>query len=194
MKTIKRNLLVVVFMLGTLVNYANEKKDFNFIKNSKKVRVEFNNVKIGHSLIIKDNSGYILYEEDINKKGQLTKFFDFSSLKDGHYIIELNKDFEILTKPFFIKSKKVIFDKTSEELIFKPVIRTKENLVYLSKISFDEKPLKVTISYKDSEIYSETIDAKNLINRVYKLNKSEKGNYRLDIKTNGRLYSKNFKI
>ncbi|MDP5105836.1 MAG: hypothetical protein NWQ31_06670 [Polaribacter sp.] len=47
MKTIKNRVLVVVFMLVTLCNYANNVKDFNEIVNAKKVKVVFDNVKKG---------------------------------------------------------------------------------------------------------------------------------------------------
>ena len=51
MKTNKKLVLVVVFMFGTLFNYANNDKDFNRIVNAKKVRVAFKNVKKGTILM-----------------------------------------------------------------------------------------------------------------------------------------------
>ncbi|TVZ56565.1 hypothetical protein OD91_1854 [Lutibacter sp. Hel_I_33_5] len=194
MKTIERKILVVVFMLGTLFNYANDKNDFIYTASSKKVKVVFKNVKKGHTLTIKDESGFTLHTENVIAQGNLTKFFDFSSLKDGNYKIELNKDFEILIKPFKVNSNQVNFYKNLEESILKPVIRNEKNLVMISKISFDKTPLKVILYYKDAIIYNETLTNDKIINRVYKLDEKEKGNYSLVILNNNRSYVKNFKI
>ena len=54
MKTIKRRVLVVVFMLGTLFNYANNEKEFNKTIDAKKVKVVFKDVKKGQLLSVKD--------------------------------------------------------------------------------------------------------------------------------------------
>ena len=52
MKTIKRKLVVVVFMLGTVFNYANNTKEVSRLIETKNVKVEFKNVKKGHTLTI----------------------------------------------------------------------------------------------------------------------------------------------
>ncbi|WP_298779138.1 hypothetical protein [uncultured Polaribacter sp.] len=193
MKAIKRKVLVVVFMLGTLINYANNETEFTNV-NAKKVRVVFNNVNKGHFLSVKDKNGYILHKEEVTKTGKLTKIFDLSSLIDGSYEIELNKDFEIVIKPFQVTKNKVIFNKELENVIFKPVIRNKENVLMISKITFDNEPIKVELFYNDNSIYTETIHSNKIANRTYKLDKKLKGDYKVVITNNGRSYFNNFKI
>ena len=143
MKTNKKLVLVVVFMLGTLFNYANNDKDFNRIVNAKKVRVAFKNVKKGNQLTIKDLKGNQLHSQIVFKEGNLNTFFDLSSLKDGKYTVELNKDYEIIVKTLEVKDSKVIFNKNSRKVIFKPVIRNQENVLMTSKISFDKEPIQI---------------------------------------------------
>ena len=94
---IKTRVLVVVFMLGTLVNYAND-KDVNNVIHAKKTKVVFKGAKKGHQLKIKDSNGILLHVENVNIEGNLIKFFDFSKLQDGDYTLELEKDFEIIIK------------------------------------------------------------------------------------------------
>ena len=94
MKTIKRKVLVVVLMLGTLLNYANNTELENEL-NTKIVKVVFKGAKKGNQLKIKDDKGEILHTEYVNKQGNLIKLFDFSKLEDGSYTLELEKDFEI---------------------------------------------------------------------------------------------------
>ncbi len=193
MKTIKTKVLVVVFMLGAIVNYANS-KDVNNVLNAKKIKVVFNDVKKGHLLTIKDNDGIILHSETVSRAGLLDKVFDLSFLNDGKYTMELNKDFEIIVKTLVIKNNKVIFNENSKNVIFKPVIRNEENVLMISKIAFDKKPSKISLYYNDEIIYSETVKSEVLLNRVYKLDQEAKGDYQVVIYNNNRSYLHNFKI
>lgn len=193
MKTIKKTVLVVVLMLGTLVNYANN-SEWNNALDAKKVRIVFKGAKKGSQLKIKDNSGLILHQEDVNRAGGFIKYFDFSGLKDGYYTLELEKDYEIIIKSINVKDKKVLFDGDSESKIFKPVIRNKNNRLMITHIALNKEPLKVEIFYNDQIIYSETINEDLLIERVYKLDEEIKGDYRVVLTNNKRNYSKGFQI
>ncbi|WP_397444787.1 hypothetical protein [Polaribacter sp. R77954] len=194
MKTFKKRLvLVVVLMLGTLANYANDKEVNNNL-NAKKTKVVFKGAKKGEQLTIKDHKGVILHLENINKAGNLIKFFDFSKLDDGMYTLELEKDFQIVIKTIHIKGDKVIFDEEAKKVIFKPVVRNEENRLMISKIAFDALPLKVLLYYNDEIIYSEVLQSDTIINRVYKLDENVKGEYTVVIKNNGRNYINEFKI
>lgn len=193
MKTLKKRLVVVVLMLVTLVNYSNDKK-VNVELNAKKTRVVFKGTKKGQQLTIKDNNGVILHLESVNKEGTLIKLFDFSKLNDGDYTLELEKDFEIIVKTLKVKNNKVIFDKKAEKVIFKPVVRSINNRILVSKIAFDKKPLKVAIYYNNDEIYSEVLKSDTIINRIYKLDEKVKGDYSVVITNNGRNYLSEFKI
>ena len=194
MKTIKRKLVVVVFMLGTVLNYANSTKKFSPPVETKKVKVEFKNVKKGHTLTIKDKQGNILHSENATKKGNLTKVFDLSSLKDGVYSIELHKDFRILVKPFKVASHQVIFRKNLEKVIFKPIIRAKEDLIFISKKASDKEPVKIIIYYNDNPIHTEVITNELHVNRIYKLDPKEKGTYRAVVFSNKKSYAKKFTL
>ena len=194
MKTIKRKILVVVFMLVTLFNYANNKNDFNETVNADKVKVVFENVKKGQQLIIKDENGLQLHSETISEQGELTKFFDFSPLNDGLYTIELNKEFVVVIKSVEIKGKKAIFIKDAEKVIFKPVIRNIENLVLISKINFDKKPVKIALYFNGEVIFSETVKDENLLNRAYRLENEIKGDYKVIVSSNDKSYTNEFKI
>jgi hypothetical protein len=194
MKTIKRKLVVVVFMLGTVFNYANNTKEVSRLIETTNVKVEFKNVKKGHTLTIKDKQGKILHSENATKKGNLTKVFDLSSLKDGMYSIELHKDFRILVKPFKVASHQVIFEKNLEKVIFKPIIRAKEDLIFISKKALDKEAVKIIIYYNDNPIHTEVITNALQVNRIYKLDPKEKGTYRAVVYSNKKSYTKNFTL
>lgn len=193
MKTVKRNVLVVVLMFGTLVNYANN-TEFSNILNANKVRVEFKDAKKGHQLKIKDANGVTLHSENVIRKGDLIKTFDFSQLNNGNYTLELNKDFQIIVKSIKIEDGKVFLNDISNKVIYKPVIRNEKNRLMISKISFDKKPLQVDLYYNNEIIYSETVNGNDVLNRVYKLDEAKTGSYRVVVNNNGRNFVNEFKI
>lgn len=196
MKANKKSfVLVVVFMLGTLLNYANNNaKGINKTINAEKVKVAFKNVKKGHELTIKDDKGVQLHSEIVSRRGLLTKVFDFSSLKDGKYTIELDKDFEIVVKTLEIKNNKVIFNEDSKSVFFKPVVRNDDNLLLISKLGFKKEPLKIALYFDDAIIYSETVKDEASLERVYKLDEKLKGDYKVVITDTKSSYTHDFKI
>jgi len=191
MKTTGRKLLVaVVFMLGTLSNYANVG---GISKSTKLVKVIFENVEKNHNLIVKDSQGIILHKENISKDGHLEKIFDFSSLKDGAYEIVVDKDFEILVKTFEVKGNQILFKNSTEKTIFKPVIKNKEDKVLISRINFDRSPLAVSIYYNNQVILEEVLKSeKSVINKAYKLDKNLKGTYKVIVSNKEKSSTKEF--
>ncbi|MDN3621039.1 hypothetical protein QWY81_16350, partial [Polaribacter undariae] len=81
-----------------------------------------------------------------------------------------------------------------DEKIFKPIIRTEGDLLLVSKINFNNEPLKVTIYYNDEVVLSETISGDRLLKRVYKLSEKEVGAYKVVVSSDERTYSKEFNI
>lgn len=188
----KRKVLIIVFMLVTFINYANN-SDFENGFDASKVKVEFNHVKKGHQLSIKDEKGVTLHSENIKKQGKLVKTFDFSELENGNYTLELDKDFEIVIQSVTIKNNKVTFNEAADKIIFKPFIRNKENKLMITRNNFDKKPLEIDIYYNGEIIYSETANSDVILNRVYRLNKEIKGDYLVIVRNNGRNYVNRFK-
>ncbi|APZ45973.1 hypothetical protein BW723_06550 [Polaribacter reichenbachii] len=193
MNTLKKTILVASLMLGAFTNFANNTKSDNTL-NASKVKVVFNEVKKGQQLTILDMNGVVLYTENVAETGKLIKTFDFSQLNDGDYFLELEKDFQIVVKSLKIENNKVVFYEDTKKVILKPVIRTENNLLMITSFAFDEKPLEVVLYYNNEIIYSETIEGDSVLNRVYKLDKKVKGNYKAVVKNNGRNYSNDFKI
>ncbi|MFT5257323.1 MAG: hypothetical protein ACI8VJ_000453 [Polaribacter sp.] len=194
MKTTLKKYLIVALMFGTLINYATEKNNAINVIDGKKVKVEFTAVKKGQVLSIKDANGSIIYNYIIETPGNYSKTFDLTALKNGRYTTELEKNFEIIIKPFFVENGLVTFLTQNTKTIFKPIIRTAENLVFISKMSFDNEAIKITLYYEGAVIYSETIKEGKELERIFRLLKTKKGDYRVAINSKKRGYSKSFKI
>ena len=191
--SIKKNLLVAL-MFGTLLGYAKENPSPTNLVGGKKVKVEFKTVKKGQTLKIKDENGTTIYEQTIQNSGVYSKIFDLTALKDGIYTTELEKDFEIVLKKIEVKNGNVKFLEKENAKVFKPVIRNEGDLILISKITFNKQPVKVILYYENEVVLSETLKGEKLVNRVYKLSKIYRGDYKVVINTDNRNYIKNFDI
>ncbi|AQS94703.1 hypothetical protein BXQ17_11735 [Polaribacter sp. BM10] len=191
--TIKKYLVVVVMMLGTLMNYANVNSNSIDVVKGKKVRLEYRTVKKGHTLSIKNENGTVIYTQVIKNTGSFSQIFDLSKLEKGNYTTELEKDFEIIVKYFTVNEGEISFN--DEKTIFKPVIRAEDDTVYVSKITFDNEPVKVELYYENEIIFSETVtNTEDVLSRVYKVSKEIKGDYKVVIKSDNRSYEQDFNL
>ncbi|WP_298237115.1 hypothetical protein [uncultured Algibacter sp.] len=193
--------ILMVALLATVMGFAKE-ASFTIKNESDRTSLALLNVKKGNLLSIKDANGLILYKESIKTSGTYTKGFDLTSLPDGSYFFELDKDVEIRTIPFNVKSNTVVFDKEKAIVSFKPIIKIDGDMVYISKLALDYEPLKIKLyvendSYLSNNyklIYSEEIKDIQTIERVYKLDKTVPGNYKIIIFSEGREFAEHFKI
>lgn len=199
-KEVKKG-IVLITMLSAILSYAN-----NPVAIEKTVEIEnttllINHVKQGQQLVIKDYYGIVLYKELIETSGVYSKGFDLTALPNGDYYFELDKDMEVQIIPFKVYLNKVEFLKDKESKFFKPVIRFKDNKVILSRLSFENKPLEVKIYYDNNSgygdyemIHSEKFKETKIIERIYALDKTKKGNYRVVVKTEGRAFTESITI
>jgi len=193
MKNLIKRSLVFVVLFTALLGRANDISSLRNIKDEKTTMLTLVDVKKGNQLFIKDVFGLVLYKEAIKDSGEFVKGFDLTSLPDGEYYFELDRDLEIRIIPFHVKMKSVEFNKEMETIVHKPYITIKDNHVLVSKLSLDKQPLEVKIYYDYNTgsydlIHSETVENMMNIQRVYRLLKNEKGNYKVVINSEGRSF------
>jgi hypothetical protein len=192
MKTTIRKSLLVALMFGTLTSYATGTVLTE--SNSIEEKVTLSNVKKGQRWSIKSLKGKVLHEEIIKSNGSFNKNFDFTSLENGYYTLEVNKDFQIDITPFTIVSGEAMFHKKAEKTIFKPVVRTDKNRVLISKLNFETNALRVVIYYENEIIFKETVKGGDVLRRVYALQENKKGDYKVIMKANDRTYINEFSL
>jgi len=191
MKTvIRKSLVLVVLFLATTVSYGNEISGNTNDGKGVTTNLTFNDVTKGSVLLIKDNYGLTLYKELIEKSGKYTKGFDLTSLPNGDYYFELNKDVEITVLPFKVRESVVTFDKTREVKSFKPVVWLNNDKVFISKIVFEDEFLEIEIlSDSNERILLEKVKRKeNVLGKIYDFSTSAKGTYTIIVKSNGRRF------
>ena len=135
-----------------------------------------------------------MYSETIERNGTFAKRFDFSALTDGSYTLELDKDFEIIIKPFIVQSKNATFLRNNESVVFKPVVRTENNQLLISQISLDAEPLKLELYYNGVRIFKDQIEGDKILSKVYRLSAQEKGDYYLSMSSGERSFVQSFEL
>jgi len=196
MKNLTKKSLIILGLFTSLLSYANDEHKTINEKEPKVTNVSFKNVKLGSMLSIKDINGLVIYKESIVKKGEYSKGFDLTALPNGDYYFELNTDLTIVIIPFNVVSNQVKFRKEEESTIFKPNIRVKDDMVYVSRSSHSESPVNYRIYYQRNNdlVYSEKLESVKNFNRIYDFSTSEKGTYLFVFNADGRKFSKTFKI
>ena len=196
MKNVMNNskkVFLMVALLATVMGYANESSFYISKNDDNRTTLTLTDVKVGNLFSIKDENGIILYKEAIQETGIYTKGFDLTALPNGNYFFELDKDMEITTIPFSVSNREVTFEKELSETTFKPVTVVKGDLILVTQLSLNEKPLEIEVYYEGGNyrnpsqlIHSETISNTKNIKRVYKLYNLKKGDYKIVYKTDGR--------
>ena len=103
---------------------------------------------------------------------------------------------EIIVIPFEVASSEVTFRKEEKNTIYKPVVRVKDDMVFLSRISNEAAPMEYKIYYANNSdlVLSEKFEKETHVKRVYDFSRAEKGDYVFVFRSNGRKYTRTVKI
>ena len=156
-------------------NIATNKKEPLKYTEAKKTSLVLNRVKKGNQIFIKNQRGKTFFKERVQTENLLKKEFDLNFLKDGSYFFEIEKDLQIDIIPFTVSFERgIIYLESKKATIHKPHIKFEDQIVRLSQLSLDRKPVTINIYDNNSELlHTETTNNEQNINRVYKLGKGE---------------------
>ncbi len=196
MKKLTKKSVLVLGLFVSMLTFANAEINPIKEKEPKVTSINFKKVKPGSKLSIKDGGGIVLYKESIVKKGDYSKGFDLTSLPNGEYYFELDTELEIVIIPFTVVSNQVVFKKEQKSTIFKPFVRVKDDMVFVSRVSYEKSPIEYNIYYADNYdlVLSEKVDSQKHVKKIYDFSKAKKGNYLFVFKSNGRRFTKTIKI
>ncbi len=184
MKKIVRNILAVAVMLGTYTSYASTD---NTLPSSFEV-------KKGQYIVVTNASGKVIFSGQFDQSTNLNELYDFKQLEDGMYSVEITKAFEIEVNSVQVLNNNVTFIESAKEKIFKPVVRTEDTKVMISKLALNAKTMKVELYFEGDLFHSEVIEGEEVLNRIYQLDRSLPGDYTAIIKADDRVYVEHFRI
>lgn len=185
MKSEAKKYMLLVITLFTILSHGAE----NPFYETKNGLVTLEKTAHKNQLYVRNSQGIILYKKVIEKSESYDAEFDLTELPDGNYTFEVEKGLQIKITPFVIVLNKVVFFKEKQTIIHKPIIRVKENTISLSRLSLTSESLILEIYNNRNElIHSENFEELMVISRGYKFSRNEKGNYKIVIKTEGRIF------
>lgn len=161
--------------------------------DSKRINLSLQNFDGKIDVYVKDEKGVILYDE--NFEGiDFSKKFDFNSMPVGDYIIEIDGQTKIKVVPFTVSKKGINFNEDAKSYIFKPVVRVDRNNVFVTKLALDNQPMQVDIyDVHGNLLHREELKGTINLARKFNISMLEKGEYKLVMKTENRIFSKNLK-
>jgi hypothetical protein len=98
-------LMGVFFAADSVASSSNATGDVKLstLKDAR-FRLSFNNAESRSLISIRDESGRVLYNEVVARNNHYIKIFDFSTLGDGKYTLEVASGKERVSKPFEIST------------------------------------------------------------------------------------------
>ena len=176
-------------LFASIAGSANERSYSLESKEATVAKLVLENVKKGGKLSILDADNVLLYKEPIEVSGTYSQNFDFSNLPIGKYYFEIDMGSKYQKVPFEVHVSSVVIKYEEKYEIFKPVVYTRDNHVYLSKFSMVPCKLSILIyDSNDEKIHMEDFKENSTINRVLDFSKIRKGKYKLVISSENRTY------
>ncbi|CDF81125.1 conserved hypothetical protein [Formosa agariphila KMM 3901] len=200
-KVITHSICMLVMITNIATSFASNLSILNEERDRMEITLTLDYVKAGQQLSIKDINGLVLYNKIIEKEGIFSNRFDLTALPNGRYFFEHEKDYQIKIIPFDVSSNKVTFDTTCEQVIFKPVLHVKDNLLYVSKLDLNREDINIAIFHDGNSnsgdynlVHAENFTNTMKLERIYSLTNTRKGNYKVVVNANNREYIEYFSI
>ncbi|PKP12990.1 MAG: hypothetical protein CVU08_07620 [Bacteroidetes bacterium HGW-Bacteroidetes-3] len=193
---LKRSLLIAaIFTLPISNAMSNEPNpDSNIIiVNGKLIDLTLDYADGNLEVNVQDSFGFVLYREKYTG-ASLSRKFDLTLLPNGNYIFEINGQTKIKMIPFTVTANNVDFEKEKETIFFKPIVRFKNDVVFISKLALNKEALHIKVYDPNANlIYSEELKNNLNLGRKLSFSKLEPGNYRVVLKSDGRIFEETLK-
>ena len=154
-------------------------------KNEMEIEFILDIVNPNSQILVKDQSGVILYKEKINKNNY-SKKFNFEELISGNYIMEIQNDISIEKFPFEVHANKVSFSKDEKTIMYKPFVRRRGTIVSVTKLAMNDENLEIKILDANSNVlYKELLEGRKDLGIRFDIGALPQGEYMLAMKTGG---------
>jgi hypothetical protein len=138
-------------------------------------------VKQAIDIRIQDKSGYILWEDNFQAKGKVTKRFSFDKLPDGNYFARVSDHFKTIIQPFTVRGGTVNIVEKDRTIRYKPVISQDGRRLDINWFTAGEK---VSIRLTDLEgnvLWQEQQREGTTLHKRYNLDQIPAGTYILNM-------------
>ncbi|MDP2060950.1 MAG: T9SS type A sorting domain-containing protein [Flavobacteriaceae bacterium] len=184
--------LIVIALFGVLQISATEKvnpvNDGN--TSAKTIRLSASLLQPFSNLKIVDEFGVVLYEETLKNSLETGKQINFSRLPAGNYFLEMDAAIKQVIIPLQVSDQEAILKLELKTEVFKPFVKLSGTSLLLMNFNPEQTPVTVSIYDELGQLlFEETITDSIELKRNYNFSKVESGNYSLQVKKNGKVFS-----
>jgi len=184
--------LIVIALFGVLQISATEKvnpvNDGN--TSAKTIRLSASLLQPFSNLKIVDEFGVVLYEETLKNSLETGKQINFSRLPAGNYFLEMDAAIKQVIIPLQVSDQEAILKLELKTEVFKPFVKLSGTSLLLMNFNPEQTPVTVSIYDELGQLlFEETITDSIELIRNYNFSKVESGNYSLQVKKNGKVFS-----
>ncbi len=201
MKKVIRTGVIMVALLSTVINYANEVSYTTQEEENKTIENKSTETNKEQQIVIRDAKGTILFRND-GDAGAMDLEGYADALSNGVYTFEITHGTEIEITPFEVSNGEIAVYSKDAYTVFVPVVRTKDELLLVSQLSLEQEPLNVRVYYNPDDdglgnfnlVYSDEINPAVNIGRAYSLNTEERGTYKVVLTSGSRKFTEQFRF
>lgn len=184
--------LVVIFLFGVLQISATEKanpvSDGN--TSAKTIRLSASLLQPFSNLKIVDEFGVVLYEETLKNSLETGKQINFSRLPAGNYFLEMDAAIKQVIIPLQVSGQEALLKLELKTEVFKPFVKLSGTSLLLMNFNPEQTPVTISIYDELGQLlFEETVTDSIELKRSYNFSKVESGNYSLQVKKNGKVFS-----
>ena len=191
MNTIIKVSTMVLMLLMPYSGYSASELDSAAATGSKSFRLTLKDDAKNVYIRLKDQQGYILYEEYIPGPVSYNRVFNVTSLPRGDYQLEMEYPTKYQILPVEIRSNQVVLDESRLEEIFKPIVHQNGAKVSVSLLNTKQGPLRILVYDRNSnELLSQQVLKDDLnLGKQYDFSQAKPGSYVISLNCNNRRYS-----
>lgn len=190
MKTQITKIIAAVLLLtaGTALNANNENAGRSIkvsTENQKAVVLQLDNLAAGTEVSLKNEEGFILFQDEVNE-AEYAKVFNLKSLDKGEIYLEIESDEQLEILPIKITDTEAYLQKSSEIIIEKAIVKLQGDM---AKVFFghNEGSTKVTLFDSTNDVIYRH-NAENGGVKTYDLSKLAAGTYSFQFKSGGKTF------
>jgi hypothetical protein len=184
--------LSVIALFGVLQISATEKvnpvNDGN--TSAKTIRLSASLLQPFSNLKIVDEFGVVLYEETLNNNIEIGKQINFSKLPAGNYFLEMDAAVKQVIIPLQVSEQEAVLKLELKSEVFKPFVKLSGTSLLLMNFNPEKSPVTVSIFDELGQLlFEETVTDSIELKRSYNFSKVKSGNYSLQVRKNGKVFS-----
>lgn len=190
MKNLIKKSLLVATLVSTMISKATEKDLFAKLISSEKklIQLFLQNHDGPSEVYLKDTQGVLLYKEKFEDE-EFSNKFDLAALPTGTYFFEINGQTKIRVLPFMVSANNVEFIEEATTF-FKPIVRFKNDIVYVSKFTLTYVDLNIFLYDDDNNlIYNNELSGDSSLALKLNISNLDAGSYNLVLKSGGKMFN-----